>query len=118
METTYHKSERLAQHNLQTQPTGPASPFLTLPLELILLTTSYLPIESVGCLSLCCHYLYSLKTEYHLKTKSRVTIDNLQLPKDAFLHSNDRLPPSSRTRPIPPHRLSHCNKLHPTPLAT
>lgn len=118
METTHHKSEHLAQRHLQTQPTAPESPFLTLPLELIYLTTSYLPIESVACLSLCCHYLYSsLKTEYHLKTESRFTIDNLHPPKDAdsiVMNAFLRL----LERDLPLHIVCpHCNKLHFTPLA-
>lgn len=118
MDTTHRRSERLAQRHLQTHPTAPESPFLNLPLELILLTTSHLPIESVACLSLCCHYLYSsLKTEYHLKTESHFRIDDLHPPKDAdSMVTNAFLRLLERDLPL--HIVCpHCNKLHYTPLA-
>lgn len=118
MNTLKRKSRHSAQRHLQTQPTAPESPFLKLPLELIYLAASHLPTESVACLSLCNHYLYSsLKTEYHLKTESSFTIDNLHPPRDAdsivmnaFLHLLER--------DLPLHIICpHCNKLHFTPLA-
>ncbi|OBT91200.1 hypothetical protein VE02_00347 [Pseudogymnoascus sp. 03VT05] len=119
MNTIQRKSKRPAQRHIQTQPTAPESPFLNLPLELIYLITSHLPTESVACLSLCSHHLYSsLKTEYHLKTDSSFRIDNLHPPRDAdsmtmntFLHLLER--------DLPLHIIyPHCNKLHYTPLAS
>lgn len=65
MDTTQHRSKRLCQSSY-TQPTAfKQSPLLDLPMELLLETASYLPVESVACLALTCKGLYScLEKEY------------------------------------------------------
>ena len=106
MNTIQRRFEHLGQRS-QTQPTAPEpSPFLDLPLELIFLIASCLPLESVGSLSLSCHYIYSrLKTEYlqPLKEADYVVMN-------AFLHLLERDLPLHIVCP-------HCNKLHFTPFA-
>ncbi|KFY93334.1 hypothetical protein V500_03774 [Pseudogymnoascus sp. VKM F-4518 (FW-2643)] len=106
MDTIQRSFEHLGQRS-QTQPTAPEPwPFLDLPLELIFLIASCLPIESVGSLSLSCHYLYSrLKTEYlqPLKEADYVVMN-------AFLHLLERDLPLHIVCP-------YCNKLHFTPFA-
>jgi hypothetical protein len=97
MDTLQSRSERLA---------AISSPFSNLPLELILHITSFLPLESVGSLSLSCHSLYSyLKTKFlKLLKEAEFTVMN------AFLQLLERDLPLHIVCP-------HCNKLHFTPLA-
>ena len=78
-----------------------ASPFRKLPLELIFLIASYLPLESAALLGLSCYSLYScLKMEcLHPLKEAEYSV------KNAFL--------SFLERDLPTHLLCpHCNKLH------
>lgn len=82
------------------------SPFRELPPELICLIANYLPIESVGSLSLSCLPLYScLKMKYLQPLKeAEYSVMN------KFLHLLERDLPAHIVCP-------HCNKLHYIPFA-
>jgi hypothetical protein len=89
-------------HRTKARPIAlEASPFRKLPLELIFLIASYLPLESAAILSLSCYPLYScLKTEclQPLKEGEYSVING-------FLRFLER--------DLPTHLLCpHCNKLH------
>lgn len=83
-----------------------SSPFRELPQELICLITSYLPLESVGILSLSCLPLYScLKMKYLQSLKeAEYSVMN------SFLHLLERDLPDHIVCP-------ECNKLHYIPFA-
>lgn len=107
MDTIQRIFERLGLRRCIPRPNAlESSPFRELPSELILLITSYLPLESVGSLSLSCLPLYScLKTEYLQSLKEAESS-----AMKRFLHLLER--------DLPAHIICpKCNKLHYIPFA-
>lgn len=106
--------ERLAWRLFKMEPVVPiarpnaleSSPFRELPLELICHIASYLPLESVGSLSLSCLHLYSCLKMMYLQPLKEAEYSVM----NRFLHLLERDLPAHIVCP-------ECNKLHYMPFA-